>query len=140
MYTTPFEDFRPKATTIVPEQVGAVFHSGGINNTSNLKKQTMRDRHGPPLKAYILRKTKWFEEQFRTIDWPAHKKALQGKTTSQLVSLVKLIHHWRSTLQRMHLIAQKKCQSAMCNICKCAIETQNHIYHCTHPASRTVQI
>ena len=28
----------------------------------------------------------------------------------------------------------------MCNICKTATETQNHIYCCNHPASREVQL
>ena len=36
-YTTPFESFRPREETIVPEQAGAVFQSGGIINTLNLK-------------------------------------------------------------------------------------------------------
>ena len=65
---------------------------------------------------------------------------MQCKTTTQQVSLAKFIHRWRPTLQRMHLIAPKKYPSAMCNICKTNIETQNHIYCCNHPASREVQI
>ena len=37
-YTTPYEEFRPKAEIIVPEQAGAVLQSRGITNTSKLKK------------------------------------------------------------------------------------------------------
>ena len=52
-YTTPFESFRPREETIVPEQAGAVFQSGGIINTSKLKRQIIRDKHSPPLRIYL---------------------------------------------------------------------------------------
>ena len=59
---------------------------------------------------------------------------------TQQVTLAKCIHRWRPTLNIMHLIAPTKYPSALCNICKNAIETQNHVYFCNHPASREVQI
>ena len=48
VYKTHHEDFRPRAEIIVPEQARAVLVSGGITNTSKLKRQIMRDRHAPP--------------------------------------------------------------------------------------------
>ena len=79
VYESPYEDFRPRAEIIVPEQARAVFVSGGITNTSKLKKQIMRDRHGPPLRAYILRKTKWTEAQFQTVECPHTRKRCKVK-------------------------------------------------------------
>ena len=74
VYVTPYKEFRSRAEIIAPEQARAVFVSGGIINTSKLKTQIMRDRHGPPLKEYICRKTNWTEAQFNTVGWPAHTK------------------------------------------------------------------
>ena len=47
MYTTPHKRYRLKSAILVPELVGAVYKSGGIINTSKLKRQIMKDRHGP---------------------------------------------------------------------------------------------
>ena len=140
IYTTSHKNFRPKSAILVPELVGAVFKSGGIINTSKLKRQIMKDRHGPRLQAYIIKKTKWSTAQFLSIDWPAHKRAMRGKTLSQQVTLVKFLHRWRPTLQRLHLLDPSKYPSAMCNICKKVTESQNHIYKCNHPACREIQI
>ena len=87
-----------------------------------------------------MKKTKWSTAQFLSVDWSAHKKAIRGKTLTQQVTLVKFIHRWRPTLQRLHLIDPSKYPSAMCNICKKFPETQNHIYRCNHPACREIQI
>ena len=93
----------------------------------------------PPLTEYILNKTGWTRQTFETVDWQSIKIAFNTKTENQKVNLCKFIHRWRPTMERLHKIDPKNYPTAMCNICKTNIETQNHIYRCAHHASRNIQ-
>mmetsp|Transcript_37446 Transcript_37446/g.73400 ORF Transcript_37446/g.73400 Transcript_37446/m.73400 type:complete len:98 (+) Transcript_37446:568-861(+) len=68
IYGTRHEKFRPKSEILIPEQIRAIFKSGGIFNTSKLKRQIIRDRHASCLKSYIQEKTNWTEAQFLSGD------------------------------------------------------------------------
>ena len=122
------------------ESMQVYFRSNGVINTGKLYTQTVRDRHGPPLKQYIKDKYHWNEEQFNSIAWPSIKMAFQSKTPQQKVHLAKAIYHWLPTMARLHRITPEEYPTPTCNICKISDETQDHIYQCNHHASRSEQI
>ena len=116
------------------------FKSGGVINTGKLYNQIVRDCHGPRLRDYIEEKYEWDLPKFDAIDWAAVKTAHTANTFNQKVRISKAIYGWYPTMDRLHRIAPTDYPSPMCNICKTKKETQNHIFRCNHPASRTTQI
>ena len=127
IYTHPDKTQRPTHKPILPDMVKAYFISNGITNNKKLRTQITRDMHGSPLTRYILNKTGLTREIFETVDWQSNKTAYNTKTENQKFNLCKFIHRWRPTMERLHKIDPRNYPTAICNICKNTIETQNHI-------------
>ena len=78
--------------------------------------------------------------QMAQIDWAVVHTAFSRKTFRQQTKISKAVYNWNPTRARLHKIAPHDYPSPMCNICKTWEETQDHIFTCNHPASRTKQI
>ena len=70
------------------------FVSNDIVNTAKLQSQIVQDRHTPSLKIYIMKKTKWNYEQFESVDWTTHSRALHSQIDLQRVGTTKFKHLW----------------------------------------------
>ena len=137
-YEEPFDQSNKR---ILPHTtIQAYFESNGVINTGKLFEQILRDRHGPILKEYIKKKHAWTEDQFQRVDWPSAQTTFKKNTFNQRVRISKAVNHWLPTMERLHRIEPDRYPSPLCNICKKAAETQDHIFQCAHHASRHQQI
>jgi hypothetical protein len=53
--------------------------------------------HGPALKAYILKKTGWTNDEFLSIEWETYDIVLKDLSFVQRVNWIKLAHDWQHT-------------------------------------------
>ena len=102
--------------------------------------QIITDRHGPKMKKYIIKKFDWSPDLFDRVDWESAQAAYKQKTFNQKTRISKAIYRWLPTMGRLHKISPDEYPSPLCNTCKNAIETQDHIFTCGHHAARIQQI
>ena len=131
---------KTRAFIISPNEMKVYFKSGGTINPGKLFNQILRDRHSPVLWQYIEKKYKWGPQQFNKINLITIKIAHSANTFNQKVWISKAIYEWYPTIDRLHKITPEDNPSPMCNICKTMKETQDCIFCCNHPTSRTTQI
>ena len=100
--------------------------------------------HAPPLKAHILSKTGWNNDQFNSIEWETYAKVLKMLPASQQVNWIKLAHDWQHTGQQQMRFGYNEAtwqcpfhcgqQETAMHFCECNtdLSVQQKTVHLTH--------
>jgi hypothetical protein len=91
-----------------------------------------------PMQQYYYDKHGWSQDTFNNIDWEIQYKALKSYDINDQRRIVKLVHGWLPTNDRMHRELQSSTQR--CPLCFYISETNIHLFSCKHiKQAETVQ-
>ena len=135
----PSEGQEPLSVPLIPPHVPALITHKGRPLQGSLGRMLLLHATGPSLQEYLCAKYKWTSSTFTSIDWMAHGTAFQCYPRYIRHSISKTIHFWRPTLNKLHRIDPQQYPTNICTICNKALETNHHIFQCTHQLSRVNQ-
>lgn len=118
---------RDYSTATLLPTTGAQLHlpEGTVN--SKLKRELRLARTAGPLMKKLCNKNKWSEETFQSIDWEAHRLALNRLKQHQ-VTLVKHLHNFTPVGKLVHTMDPK--YPPHCPSCPEPLETRDHLPLC----------
>ena len=129
-------DNTPILDTTIPQTEATLFIKN-IQITEKLKDNIRHSLYNTQIQQYLQKIYNWSTTTFNSIDWNAHNTLLsKHKTPKDRIHILKGIHRWRPTKQRLSLINgqkkddQKEQINNTCPLCQRNEETQNHIYQC----------
>ena len=123
---------------IIPNKVGAVLEVEGKHIFRNMKEKIFHISHAPELMVY-LEKFEW-GEYIHEIDWESHEKAHQTLPTGRRFLVSKVLFNWLPTNSRLFSWVPPQHPHPFCPICEDYAKTNDHIFQCSHPISRTAQV
>ena len=96
--------------------------------TKNLKQEIRKAVHEGNMKQFLMKKYGWGIEDFQPIDWPSHAACLKHKPYIYITAIMKLIHQWQPTMQKIPCYNRNN-QRDTCLLCG-KIKTQHHYMYC----------
>ena len=83
-----------------------------------------------PLIDYIIKKNRWNQNTYRSVDWHIHKTALQKLTRADQKIITRYIHRWMPTGAYVARMSAE--HDARCPLCMGQNEQNNHFLQCRH--------
>jgi hypothetical protein len=128
-YIQANQDKEYRWVTLLPTS-GAQLHLPTGTITYQMKKQVKEAKTSPQLKAHMCKKNGWEPAILEMIAWEPHRRAI-NRHAKQKVTMVKFLHGITPVGKRLSKYDKK--YSAQCPSCEEPMETQEHLYQCTHP-------
>ena len=94
--------------SIVAPSIKAAVSIRGNVITSETTNHIKHELSGVPIIDYLMRRNKWTERTFDSIDWDAHERYLKKLPYLKAIKVVKYIHDWQNTGDQKKLFDSKR--------------------------------